>query len=202
MVSSFSLSTTSKWSSEEKPSKPSVNVLNSLDPDKDKDKSKIDIETVKGKVLEQKQALSERVSSWWTKNGKTAAPEGEWYSKRVSFWMKRYEDFVGLTEVKAAQAKVVEVFNASSFINEFGLSNHPLLFQSEKAFIAMQDVRREAQLEIREVQEKIKTIHSELEKTHRGEDRYLSLVTQVRTVQEDIYSTVQLNQNNQPFLGQ
>ena len=31
------------------------------------------------------------------------------YSQRVSFWMKRYENFVGLTEVKAAQAKVVEV---------------------------------------------------------------------------------------------
>ena len=27
---------------------------------------------------------------------------------KVSFWMKRYENFVGLTEVKAAQARVVE----------------------------------------------------------------------------------------------
>lgn len=33
----------------------------------------------------------------------------EWYYEKVSYWMKQYEDFVGLTEVKAAQAKVVEV---------------------------------------------------------------------------------------------
>ena len=31
------------------------------------------------------------------------------YSEKVGFWMKRYENFVGLTEVKAAQQKVVEV---------------------------------------------------------------------------------------------
>ena len=32
----------------------------------------------------------------------------EWYAERLSFWMKRYENFVGLTEVKAAQALVVK----------------------------------------------------------------------------------------------
>lgn len=31
------------------------------------------------------------------------------YSEKVGFWMQRYENFVGLTEVKAAQQKVVEV---------------------------------------------------------------------------------------------
>merc|ERR1719295_108742 len=29
----------------------------------------------------------------------------EWYSARVSFWMKRYENFVGLTDVKEAQVR-------------------------------------------------------------------------------------------------
>ncbi len=80
------------------------------------------------------------------------------YSKRVSFWMGRYEDFVGLTEVKAAQEKVV---------------------RAEREFSREQEKRREAQLQIREVQEKVKEIHAELEKTYRGEDKYLTLITQV-----------------------
>ena len=100
--------------------------------------------------------------------------------------MKRYENFVGLTEVKAAQARVVE---------------------REKKFIDQQELRREAQAKITEVQKKIKVshqsisavlgmkyfyneifsfpfqdIHVELEKTHRGEDRYLVLVTQEHQV--------------------
>ena len=73
--------------------------------------------------------------------------------------MKRYENFVGLTEVKAAQAAVVE---------------------AERSFIAIQEVRRETQGQIREVQERVKEIHAELEKTYRGEDKYLTLVTQAR----------------------
>ena len=42
--------------------------------------------------------------------------------------MKRYENFVGLTEVKAAQGKVV---------------------QMEKAFVETQDLRRELQMKVR-----------------------------------------------------
>jgi len=88
-------------------------------------------------------------------------PEQEWYYKRVSFWMKRYENVVGLTEVKAAQARVVEC---------------------ERKFIETQEMRREAQKMISDVQKRIKDIHLELEKTHRGEDRYLVLVTQEHQV--------------------
>merc|ERR1719481_1313120 len=75
--------------------------------------------------------------------------------------MKRYEDFVGLTEVKAAQARVVE---------------------AEKRFINTQELRRESQANLTDIQKKIKDIHLELEKTHRGEDRYLVLVTQEHQV--------------------
>lgn len=85
----------------------------------------------------------------------------EWYYKKVSFWMKRYENFVGLTEVKAAQARVVEF---------------------ERKFIDTQDLRREVQLKLADVQKRVKDIHVELEKTHRGEDRYLVLVTQEHQV--------------------
>ena len=49
------------------------------------------------------------------------------YAKRVNFWMKRYENFVGLTEVKAAQGKVV---------------------QMEKAFVETQELRRELQMKV------------------------------------------------------
>lgn len=49
--------------------------------------------------------------------------------------MKRYENFVGLTEVKAAQARVVE---------------------RERKFIQQQELRREAQAKITDVQKKIK----------------------------------------------
>jgi len=88
-------------------------------------------------------------------------PDEEWYHKRVSFWMQRYENFVGLTDVKAAQARVVKY---------------------EKKFIDTQEIRREAQSKITDVQKKIKDIHLELEKTFRGEDRYLVLVTQEHQV--------------------
>ena len=49
--------------------------------------------------------------------------------------MKRYENFVGLTEVKAAQARVVKY---------------------ERKFIETQEFRREAQSKITDVQKKIK----------------------------------------------
>ena len=49
--------------------------------------------------------------------------------------MKRYENFVGLTEVKAAQARVVEC---------------------ERKFIDTQDMRREAQVKIADIQKRIK----------------------------------------------
>ena len=41
----------------------------------------------------------------------------------------------------------------------------------------MQEKRREAQSEITLLQNRIKEIHSELERTYRGDDKYLSLVT-------------------------
>ena len=49
--------------------------------------------------------------------------------------MKRYENFVGLTEVKAAQARVVKY---------------------EKKFIDTQELRREAQSKNTDIQKKIK----------------------------------------------
>ena len=85
----------------------------------------------------------------------------EWYAERVSFWMKRYENFVGLTEVKAAQALVVK---------------------EEKLFIQAQDQRRSTQTSINDVQAQLKTLRSELERTPRGEDKYLELITEEHSI--------------------
>ena len=88
----------------------------------------------------QRQVLEDKLESvriiFGGGNGKQPRnADEEWYAKRVSFWMKRYEDFVGLTEVKGAQARVVEC---------------------ERKFIEMQDFRREAQGKITDIQKKIK----------------------------------------------
>lgn len=72
-----------------------------------------------------------------------------------------YEDVVGLTEVKAAQNKVIE---------------------AEQKFITTQEQRREMQQRILELQRQLKDLHGELDKTHRGEDRYLTLITQEHAV--------------------
>jgi hypothetical protein len=109
--------------------------------------------------------LTERATLYYTDkrnyltNAKILNPEGEdehWYSARVNFLMKRYENFVGLTDVKNAQARVQK---------------------TEKLFITSQDDRRETQRLLNEVQGKIKNLHTELERTHRGEEKYLELVT-------------------------
>ena len=88
---------------------------------------------------EQKKFLDEKVESLKVIFGgqpdTPRTPNEEWYYKRVSFWMKRYENFVGLTEVKAAQARVVEC---------------------ERKFIDTQDMRREAQIKIADIQKRIK----------------------------------------------
>ncbi|CAN7988989.1 unnamed protein product [Ixodes hexagonus] len=72
-----------------------------------------------------------------------------------------YEDVVGLTEVKAAQCKVLE---------------------AEHKFVSTQEQRRDRQHRILGLQQRLKEIHAELDKTHRGEDRYLTLITQEHAV--------------------
>lgn len=72
-----------------------------------------------------------------------------------------YEDVVGLTEVKAAQTKVLE---------------------AEQKFVSTQEQRREKQQRILQLQSQLKEIHAELDKTNRGEDRYLTLITQEHAI--------------------
>uniref|UniRef100_A0A914WSS1 Coiled-coil domain-containing protein 51 n=1 Tax=Plectus sambesii TaxID=2011161 RepID=A0A914WSS1_9BILA len=71
--------------------------------------------------------------------------------------LQRYEDAIGLTAVKQAQEKVIA---------------------AENMFSSCQEKRREKQEEIKRIQYRLKEIHSDLDKTSRGEDRYLQLLTE------------------------
>uniref|UniRef100_A0A1I8BV35 Coiled-coil domain-containing protein 51 n=1 Tax=Meloidogyne hapla TaxID=6305 RepID=A0A1I8BV35_MELHA len=75
------------------------------------------------------------------------------FDKIVSY----YEQFIGLSEVHKARNEVN---------------------QCESNLYQAQQARREKQSEIRIVQNKLKEIHSELDRTLRGEDKYLHLITE------------------------
>jgi len=75
------------------------------------------------------------------------------YDKVVSW----YERVTGLGEVRIAQDRVLE---------------------SQKQFMIAQDRRRDASVELRTIQNKLKDIRNELLNTSRSEDRYIELVTQ------------------------
>jgi len=79
-------------------------------------------------------------------------------------WMQKYEDFVGLTEVMAAQNRVLE---------------------AEKKFISSQEERRGAQREIAVNQNKLQDIHAELDRIPIGDDKFLGLITQKHAIIKD-----------------
>ncbi|XP_076363964.1 mitochondrial potassium channel-like isoform X1 [Tachypleus tridentatus] len=81
--------------------------------------------------------------------------------EKMSRLMKYYEDFIGLTEVKAAQDKVL---------------------QAERKFNDTQELRRDRQQQIQHIASCLKEIHAELDKTTSGEDRYLTLITQEHAI--------------------
>ncbi|KHJ45933.1 hypothetical protein D918_03579 [Trichuris suis] len=86
---------------------------------------------------------------------------------RSSVWsaidriVKRYENFVGLTEVRLAQEKVLE---------------------AEKVFTAKQRLRRQSQSELQKIQERHRELQLALERTPRTDDRFLSLLTEEHSV--------------------
>ncbi|XP_037091709.1 mitochondrial potassium channel-like [Pollicipes pollicipes] len=75
--------------------------------------------------------------------------------------MTTYEHYIGIADVTAAQDRVI---------------------QAEELFLRAQAQRREQQIHINHVQAKLKDLHAEIAKTSRGEDRYLSLVTEEHRV--------------------
>ncbi|CAJ0933248.1 unnamed protein product, partial [Mesorhabditis belari] len=77
--------------------------------------------------------------------------------RRIESIVDGYEDFIGIKAVKLAQTEVMEWENRLS---------------------QAQLVRREKQADIKSVQRKLKEIHTEMDRTSRGEDRYLHLLTE------------------------
>ncbi|RUS77077.1 hypothetical protein EGW08_015160 [Elysia chlorotica] len=75
--------------------------------------------------------------------------------ERLGHVMQMYEDFVGLTEVKEAQNKVVS---------------------AEQKFLQVQEDRRVMQAELLSVQADVRAVGAELEKTSRTDSRYIDLV--------------------------
>ena len=63
-----------------------------------------------------------------------------------------------------------------------------LSFLQEKLFVDSQDRRRNTQTAINDVQGKLKSIRSELERTARGDDKYLALVTEEHSIIKEEFS--------------
>ncbi|KAK6752627.1 hypothetical protein RB195_003815 [Necator americanus] len=76
---------------------------------------------------------------------------------KIESWVETYEDFIGIKAVKEAQEGVM--------LWEQKLSEAQL-------------ARRNKQMEIKSLQSRLKEIHTELDRTSRGEDRYLHLLTE------------------------
>ncbi|XP_005113490.1 mitochondrial potassium channel [Aplysia californica] len=91
-----------------------------------------------------------------TKEGTlTPSMNGDLNNGRLGHFMQMYEDFVGLTEVKHAQDKVVK---------------------AEQQFLQVQEDRRTMQQELTTVQAEVRTLGAELEKTNRTDSKYIDLV--------------------------
>ncbi|KAK6175411.1 hypothetical protein SNE40_013880 [Patella caerulea] len=84
--------------------------------------------------------------------------------------LQAYEDFVGLTEVKEAQNNVI---------------------QAEKKFLAIQEKRRLIQQDMSVIQSRLKSISTELDKTNRGDDRYLDLVKTEHSIIREEYEMIE-----------
>ncbi|KAK9508199.1 hypothetical protein O3M35_007916 [Rhynocoris fuscipes] len=75
-----------------------------------------------------------------------------------------YEQLTGMDEVRMMQNRVIE---------------------AQDRFIAAQENRREVGKELARIQSKLKEIHSELDTTSRGEERYLQLITEEHAILKD-----------------
>ncbi|XP_029288480.1 mitochondrial potassium channel [Cottoperca gobio] len=75
----------------------------------------------------------------------------------VNYWWERYEEFVGLNEVRSAQTKVTE---------------------AESAFMVARGMVREAHVSLEALQVRLKEVRDRLDRVSREEAHYLELATQ------------------------
>ncbi|KAJ8707679.1 hypothetical protein PYW07_011356 [Mythimna separata] len=83
--------------------------------------------------------------------------KNETVSKRVRDIVNRYEKFTGVEEIMALQNTVVD---------------------AQERFMAAQERRRELGRQVTDVEMKLKELHSEMQNTMKGDDKYLHLCTE------------------------
>ncbi|KAG7318987.1 hypothetical protein KOW79_017461 [Hemibagrus wyckioides] len=92
---------------------------------------------------------TELVKQWGQNTVKTA-------TATVNYWWEKYEEFVGLNEVRDAQSKVTE---------------------AEKAFMVARGMVREAHVSLEALQVRLKEVRDRLDRVSREEAHYLELAT-------------------------
>ncbi|XP_032405148.1 mitochondrial potassium channel [Xiphophorus hellerii] len=106
-------------------------------------------EVVKERSLSALQHAGELGRQWSQRSAQTATAS-------VNFWWGRYEEFVGLTEVREAQTKVTE---------------------AEAAFMVARGIVREAHTSLEALQGRLKEVRDRLDRVSREEAHYLELAT-------------------------
>ncbi|CAI5449442.1 unnamed protein product [Caenorhabditis angaria] len=107
-----------------------------------------------------RRSLPQSLKCWKFRKYSTAAIETTQEGKiKTKFWsiVDQYEDFIGVKAVREAQDEVMKW---------------------EQKLSAAQMLRREKQAEINNIQSRLKEIHFDLDRTSRGEDQYLQLLTE------------------------
>ncbi|XP_071389396.1 mitochondrial potassium channel [Centroberyx affinis] len=106
-------------------------------------------EVIKERTLAALQHVGELGRQWGQRSAQTA-------SATVNYWWERYEEFVGLNEVRDAQAKVTE---------------------AEAAFMVARGMVREAHSSLEALQARLKEVRDRLDRVSREEAHYLELAT-------------------------
>ncbi|XP_026205397.1 mitochondrial potassium channel [Anabas testudineus] len=106
-------------------------------------------EVVKQRALVALQHAGELGRQWGHRSAQTV-------TATVNYWWKRYEEFVGLSEVREAQTKVTE---------------------AEQAFMVARGMVREAHASLEALQVRLKEVRDRLDRVSREEAHYLELAT-------------------------
>ncbi|XP_043977076.1 mitochondrial potassium channel [Gambusia affinis] len=106
-------------------------------------------EVVKERSLSALQHAGELGRQWSQRSAQTA-------TATMNYWWGRYEEFVGLTEVREAQTKVTE---------------------AEAAFMVTRGIVREAHTSLEALQGRLKEVRDRLDRVSREEAHYLELAT-------------------------
>ncbi|XP_029908311.1 mitochondrial potassium channel [Myripristis murdjan] len=112
------------------------------------DKGKVEV--VKEHAMAGLQHVGELGRQWGQRSARAT-------TATVNYWWDRYEEFVGINEVRDAQAKVT---------------------QAEAAFMVARGIVREEHTSLEALQARLKEVRDRLDRVSKGEKRYLDLTTE------------------------